>query len=195
MNIFESLEELNISEECFEDIINIVEEYINELKDKTVMSAFNKRYDQYKDAAMKARQNTSTENLRNYVKKASKLDNHIELGTKRDKRLGKNVYKDVNRETRVAKTKEARKNYHNKLDNYDYVRKNASAWGNKPYGIEDVENAEAEARAAKKNYHNTMDAYNTVNIHRDKNGLGDTEYLKKHLEYQRTHDSKGNRIR
>ena len=30
MNIFESLENLNVSEECFENIINIVEEIINE---------------------------------------------------------------------------------------------------------------------------------------------------------------------
>ena len=33
MNIFESLENLNVSEECFNDIVGIVEEYINELKD------------------------------------------------------------------------------------------------------------------------------------------------------------------
>ena len=30
MDIFESLEQLNVSEECFEDILNIVEEYITE---------------------------------------------------------------------------------------------------------------------------------------------------------------------
>ena len=31
MDIFENLENLNVSEECFEDILNIVEEYINEV--------------------------------------------------------------------------------------------------------------------------------------------------------------------
>lgn len=31
MDIFESLENLNVSEECFEDIIGLVEEYIHEL--------------------------------------------------------------------------------------------------------------------------------------------------------------------
>lgn len=31
MNIFESLENLNVSEECFEDIIGLVEEYIHEV--------------------------------------------------------------------------------------------------------------------------------------------------------------------
>jgi len=30
MNIFENLENLNVSKECFEDIVGIVEEYINE---------------------------------------------------------------------------------------------------------------------------------------------------------------------
>lgn len=35
MDIFESLENLQVSEECFNDILNIVEEYILELKDGT----------------------------------------------------------------------------------------------------------------------------------------------------------------
>ena len=35
MDIFESLENLNVSEECFDDIMGIVEEYINELKAPT----------------------------------------------------------------------------------------------------------------------------------------------------------------
>ena len=38
MNIFESLENLNVSEECFDDIINIVEEIINQLNDTTIQS-------------------------------------------------------------------------------------------------------------------------------------------------------------
>ena len=38
MNIFESLENLAVSEECFDDIMGIVEEYINELN----------KYDQYR---------------------------------------------------------------------------------------------------------------------------------------------------
>ena len=43
MSIFESLENLNVSEECFNDIVEIVEEIINELKISTVDSAFDKR--------------------------------------------------------------------------------------------------------------------------------------------------------
>ena len=34
MNIFESLENLNVSEECFNSIINMVEEIINEVSDE-----------------------------------------------------------------------------------------------------------------------------------------------------------------
>lgn len=34
MDIFESLENLNVSEECFEDIVGLVEEYINEVSDE-----------------------------------------------------------------------------------------------------------------------------------------------------------------
>ena len=33
MDIFENLENLNVSEECFNDILNIVEEIINEISD------------------------------------------------------------------------------------------------------------------------------------------------------------------
>ena len=35
MDIFESLENLSISEECFNEIMNMIEEYINELDDGT----------------------------------------------------------------------------------------------------------------------------------------------------------------
>ena len=39
MNIYESLENLNVSEECFNDIMGIVEEIINELKAPTPETA------------------------------------------------------------------------------------------------------------------------------------------------------------
>ena len=45
MDIFESLENLNISEECFDEIIDMVEEYINEVSDKTVEGALEKASD------------------------------------------------------------------------------------------------------------------------------------------------------
>lgn len=36
MNVLESLENLNISEKCFQDIMSIVETYINEVSDKFI---------------------------------------------------------------------------------------------------------------------------------------------------------------
>ena len=39
MNIFESLENLNVSEECFDEIVGLVEEIINELKAPTPETA------------------------------------------------------------------------------------------------------------------------------------------------------------
>ena len=42
MDIFESLENLNVSEECLEDILSIVEEVINESKDTIYQSIENK---------------------------------------------------------------------------------------------------------------------------------------------------------
>ena len=54
MNIFESLEKLDVSEECFEDIMGIVEEYINELKDSTVDSMYQKRKNIERKADRKA---------------------------------------------------------------------------------------------------------------------------------------------
>ncbi len=54
MNIFESLENLNVSEECFDDIIGIVEEYINEVSDSTVASMYKKRREIEKKADNKA---------------------------------------------------------------------------------------------------------------------------------------------
>lgn len=43
MDIFESLEDLQVSEDCFDEILDIVEEYINELNDETIDSLVNKR--------------------------------------------------------------------------------------------------------------------------------------------------------
>lgn len=45
MSIFENLENLNISEECFDEIMGLVEEYINEVSDKTVEGALKKASD------------------------------------------------------------------------------------------------------------------------------------------------------
>ena len=39
MNIFESLENLFVSEKCFNEVLDLVEDYINELKDETIRNA------------------------------------------------------------------------------------------------------------------------------------------------------------
>ena len=54
MNIFESLENLNVSEECFDDVLRIVEEYISEIYDSTVASMYKKRKEIEKKADNKA---------------------------------------------------------------------------------------------------------------------------------------------
>ena len=50
MDIFESLENLNVSEGCFEDIIKIVEEYINELKNSTIEKTLDAHRDRVNDS-------------------------------------------------------------------------------------------------------------------------------------------------
>lgn len=43
MNIFESLENINVSEGCFNEIVTLVEEYINEISHETVNKVQNMR--------------------------------------------------------------------------------------------------------------------------------------------------------
>ena len=49
MDIFESLENLNVSEGCFDEIVGIVEEIIHELNDNTV-----KKVEDARDVALKS---------------------------------------------------------------------------------------------------------------------------------------------
>ena len=54
MDIFESLEKLNISEECFNVIVSIIEFYIDAEHDATIERAHDKRVADYSDAVEKA---------------------------------------------------------------------------------------------------------------------------------------------
>ena len=77
MDIFESLENLNVSEECFNDIVGLVEEYINELDKSTIQSYISKRDENAKDAEKKfeqaKKQGVATRELLNdYLTKLSK---------------------------------------------------------------------------------------------------------------------------
>lgn len=49
MNIFESLENLPVSEACFNDVISLIESYINELEEETVDKAREERTRRHKE--------------------------------------------------------------------------------------------------------------------------------------------------
>lgn len=79
MDIFESLENLNVSEECFEDIMGLVEEIINEVSDEWKQMHldnaaektryFGRKYDEAKDKYRKERSSKNGD----YVLDASAL--------------------------------------------------------------------------------------------------------------------------
>ena len=85
MNILESLENLNVSEECFDEIMGIVEEIINELDKSTLKSYIEKRDTEAKEAERALQQakkeGTATRSmLDNYLKKVSKAQYAKEKG-------------------------------------------------------------------------------------------------------------------
>ena len=85
MNIFESLENLNVSEECFDEIMGIVEEYINELDKSTIRSYIQKRGKEAAEAKERFNKakidGTATRDLLlDYLRKTSKAENAREKG-------------------------------------------------------------------------------------------------------------------
>ena len=85
MDIFESLENLQVSEGCFDEIMGIVEEYINELHPDTIKSFIKKRGEQKIEAEKnfnKAKaEGTATRALLNdWLKKVSKHQRAREKG-------------------------------------------------------------------------------------------------------------------
>lgn len=68
MDIFESLENLNVSEECFEDIVGLVEEYIQEKSDWTV-----KRWKEAAQNSIKGRKAARESNWDDYYQFTGKL--------------------------------------------------------------------------------------------------------------------------
>ena len=97
MDIFESLENLNVSEECFEDIAGLVEEYLNETSDKKaqrVLDAALQRYnrDSYL-AGIKLLQGDKSGEAEGEAAQ-DKYIKHIQLQQKRAKRLGKKLVQD-----------------------------------------------------------------------------------------------------
>lgn len=88
MNIFENLENLNVSEKCFDEIIGIVEEIINEMLDSTVDSSTEKRAYNAAKAFVNWWENPTKEN-KNKMREADKKESkNLELSQKRDERHG-----------------------------------------------------------------------------------------------------------
>ena len=56
MNIFESLENLPVSEECFNDILDIVEDLINETTERRKIDTFKARATNLSNSVKKAKQ-------------------------------------------------------------------------------------------------------------------------------------------
>lgn len=82
MNIFEELESLNVSEECFNDLMDIVEEIINELNDSTVQSMFDKR--KKRSVQAESEYDGSRESNRNNVLKRRELERAEAAARNRD---------------------------------------------------------------------------------------------------------------
>ena len=72
MDIFESLENLNVSEECFDDIMDIVEEYINELKNSTIEKTLDAHWDRITNN--KARGKDNPEDTEKYFKSTDRAE-------------------------------------------------------------------------------------------------------------------------
>lgn len=126
MDIFESLEELNISEECFEDIINIVEEYINELNYFTVAKVNAIRdtrtnKDNVTPKDIKKAQNNRVL-TKNYIKRTlgnEEGDGNIEELQNHVKKVGDNIIANKGSTKGLPKTtKETLKNFKKSEDNW-----------------------------------------------------------------------------
>ena len=72
MDIFESLENLEISEECFNDIMDIVEEVINELKNETIEKTLDKHRERVMNA--KAAGKDNPEDTEKYYKATDRAE-------------------------------------------------------------------------------------------------------------------------
>ena len=223
MPILENFENLSISEECFNEILNLVEEYINEVSDKVIAKVYNKRLDNYKAALKSLKQNPNNKQLFSIYKQASgKLAKNSKLSTNAFTRSRNFTNADITSpKNKQNKVKSARKTYDKSLATADKAKNdyntasqklsaaqaNLQAQGKAPMSkmramqmnkeIAQLQvaknnaestyrNADAVARQSRKNYHNTLDATNSA--------PKDFATLQKHLEYQKTHDDKGNRI-
>ena len=94
MDIFESLENLNVSEECFKDIINIVEKRINEVSDELADKVLLNRAWNAGVSAGKTLSHKSKKLNKEADTNREKFFKSRELWNKRDARLNHSQNKD-----------------------------------------------------------------------------------------------------
>lgn len=88
MNIFESLENLQVSEKCFESIIELVEEFINEISKDTADAVSLQRYIDRRDAKEKYEDTKDSKDYEKFCKKNTKSFKNSELRDKWDTMKG-----------------------------------------------------------------------------------------------------------
>ena len=198
--LFESLAK-NVSEACYNDIMGIVEEVINELKDSTIGSAYNKRLENYKKALSAAVDNPEDrDTLKAYAKASNKLANNSKLSYNAFTRSGNTkAAETVSPERKARETDQYKKAYdtarekankiidtHNELLHQDRARGVGAMLmgaGQLADLKSDAEEARKKAEEARKTYHNAMDYNNTVPRNK--------EYLIQHLKYQKDRNEGG----
>ena len=109
MNIFESLENLHVSEGCFSHIIELVEEFINEISKDTADAVSLQRYIDRRDAKEKYEDTKDSKDYENLCKKNTKSFKNSELRDKWDIMKGIKRGKD--------------KKFHNMQDYKEYKEK------------------------------------------------------------------------
>ena len=111
MNIFESLESLNVSEECLDDIMELVEEIINEVSDEWKQACkdsarkksdyFKRKYNEAKDAYAENRSSKNGDKVLDAIVLSDKAN-------RREDKLNKAIEKH-NRAKAEGKIKPAKK--------------------------------------------------------------------------------------
>lgn len=113
MDIFESLENLPVSEECFDEIMGIVEELLSESNPKTIGASTKKRYDNYTGALKNLKDTVKAgkdpyDAMINYANASNKLERNVELANKHydrkgDKKESPFKMKDLQDRNKIAK--------------------------------------------------------------------------------------------
>ena len=159
MDIFESLENLNVSEECFNDIVGLVEEYLNE------EGFLSKVADKVTNAVTKS--------------------NNPIVSTLRKTPLVKNTIGKRAVANSRANYDAQRANYDKQFNNVQDLKGKsifkATSHADPQKSVDAYHDAEASTRQARKNYHDTIDAYGI----KPKNNAEHVQYQQTHDQYGR----------